>query len=341
MFDMGLSLVVSCWMSLLPEIAPDVNKRVKISYVVGIITLIAGFFVIIFAGVKDFGIPAFQMMSIVVGIMCFILFFLVGTFSHEREEYKDDEPLGFFDGLKETVKSKSFMIFIGYNFFAVVNNSLTIAYLFIYQLITPLNLIGFYIIMIFNSTVANAIGMKLQPKWGFRKIILRFGIFKIILGILFYVISLLITEGGLGLTVPLIGYLIVSFLGGIIGGFGHTLMTLSMDEDELKTGVRRENTFLGVNALFTKPGDSVGPVIATLILGMTNYVRNAPAIAQPASAIAGIKTIFFLVPAIFTIISLIFMYFYPIHGEYKEKMYTAVEELHQEKIDRLAEKTTK
>jgi len=34
------------------------------------------------------------------------------------------------------------------------------------------------------------------------------------------------------------------------------------------------------------------------------------------------------------------MYFYPIHGEYKEKMYNAVEKLHQEKVDRLAQKTT-
>jgi len=35
------------------------------------------------------------------------------------------------------------------------------------------------------------------------------------------------------------------------------------------------------------------------------------------------------------------MYFYPIHGEYKENMYNAVEELHQVKIERLTEKTTK
>lgn len=338
MFDMGLSLVISCWMSLLPEIAPDVNQRVKLSYIVGIITVAAGIFVIIFASTKDFGIPVFQIMSIFVGIICFVLFYLVGTLVKEREEYMDDKPLPFFKGIVETVKSKSYMIFIGYNFFNVINMSIGIAYVFIYQLITPLNLMGFYLIMVFNSTVANYLGMRFQRKMGMRGVILKFGIFRVILGILFYILSLIITQGQLGLLLPLIGYIIISFIGGIMGGFGHTLMTLSMDEDELRTGVRRENTFLGVNALFTKPGDSIGPIIATMILGITNYVRDSPAILQPASAIIGIKTIFLLIPTLFTIISLIFMYFYPIHGEYKTKIYDEIEKLHQTKIDRLSEK---
>ncbi|MHA1669647.1 MAG: MFS transporter, partial [Promethearchaeota archaeon] len=338
MFDIGLSLVISCWMALLPEIAPDVNQRVKLSYIVGIITIIAGIFVIIFASTKDFGIPIFQVMSIFVAIICFVLFYLVSIFVKEREEYVDDKPLPFFKGIIETVKSKSFMIYVGYNFFFVVNTSIGIAYVFIYQLITPLNLMGFYLIMVFNSTVANYLGMRFQRNMGIRGVILKFGIFKVILGILFYFLSLMITQGQLGLLVPLIGYLIVSFLGGIMGGFNHTLMTLSMDEDELRTGVRRENTFLGVNALFTKPGDSIGPLIATLILGITNYVRDSPATLQPDVALVGIKTIFLLIPAVFTTISLIFMYFYPIHGEYKTKIYDEIEQLHQKKRDQLTEK---
>ena len=321
MFDMGLSLVISCWMALLPEIAPDVNQRVKLSYIVGIISMAAGIFVVIFVNTKELGIPVFQIMSIFVGIICFVLFYFVGTLVKEREEYMDDKPLPFFKGIVETVKSKSFMIFIGYNFFCVVNVSLGIAYVFIYQLITPLDLMGFYLIMVFNATIANYLGMRFQRKMGMRGVILKFGIFKVILGILFYILSLMITQGQLGLLIPLIGYLFVSFLGGIMGGFNHTLMTLSMDEDELKTGVRRENTFLGVNALFTKPGDSIGPVIATVILGITNYVRDSPAILQPDTALIGIKTIFLLIPALFTIISLIFLYFYPIQGEYKTKIY--------------------
>ncbi len=338
MFDMGLSLVISCWMALLPEIAQDVNQRVKLSYVVGIISMAAGIFVVIFVNTKELGIPVFQIMSIFVGIICFVLFYFVGTLVKEREEYMDDKPLPFFKGIVETVKSKSFMIFIGYNFFCVVNVSLGIAYVFIYQLITPLDLMGFYLIMVFNATIANYLGMRFQRKMGMRGVILKFGIFKVILGILFYILSLMITQGQLGLLIPLIGYLFVSFLGGIMGGFNHTLMTLSMDEDELKTGIRRENTFLGVNALFTKPGDSIGPVIATVILGITNYVRDSPAILQPDTALIGIKTIFLLIPALFTIISLIFLYFYPIHGEYKTKIYDEIEKLHQKKIDQFTEK---
>ena len=333
--DMGLSLVVGCWMALLPEIAPNVNDRLKLSYLSGIVGILAGFLVIVFAGTKALGIPAFQIMSIGVAVLCFIMFFLVATFVHEREEYKDDEALSFLNGLKETIKSKSFMIFVGYNLFSVVAVSLLLPYLFIYQLITPLNIMGFYAMMVVNALFGNLIGMKLRPKWGIRKIILRFGSVKVIVGLLFFFLSLNALGGELALTVTLIGYICISLLGGIYGGFGHTLLTLSMDEDELKTGVRRENTFLGVNALFTKPGDSIGPIIATLILGATFYVRNSPAEVQPVSAMAGIIAIFFLVPAILTLFSLIFMYFYPIHGDYMKKMYEDLEILHEEKKQRL------
>ncbi|MHA1490505.1 MAG: MFS transporter [Promethearchaeota archaeon] len=227
------------------------------------------------------------------------------------------------------------MIFIGYNLFSVVGVSLTLPYLFIYQLITPLNIMGFYTMMVVNALFGNLVGMKLRPKWGIRKIILLFGSAKVIVGLLFFFLSLYALGGELALTVPLIGYICVSLLGGIYGGFGHTLQTLSMDEDELKTGVRRENTFLGMNALFTKPGDSIGPIIATLILGATFYVRNSPAEVQPVSALAGIIAIFFLVPAILTVLSLIFMYFYPIHGDYMKKMYEDLEILHEKKKQRL------
>lgn len=338
MFDMGLSLVISCWMALLPEIAPDVNQRIRLSYFVGIITLIAGIFVVVFVGTKDYGIPAFQIMSIFIGIVCFVLFYLVATFVKEREEFVDDKPLPFFKSISQTVKLKSFMIYVGYNFFAVVNTSLGLAYIFIYQLITPLNLVGFYLIMVINSSVANYLGMRFQRKMGIRGVILKFGVFKVIIGLIFYFLCLMITDGQLGLLIPLIGYIIFSFLGGIIGGFNHTLITLSMDEDELRTGVRRENTFLGVNALFTKPGDSVGPIIATLILGLAGYIRDTPANLQPETALIGIKTIFLLIPTLFTIISLIFMYFYPIHGDYKTKIYEEVEKLHKSKVDRMSDK---
>ena len=101
-----------------------------------------------------------------------------------------------------------------------------------------------------------------------------------------------------------------SFFGGS-GVFSTSLQTLPIDEDELKYGSRREGMFFGVNALFTMPAYSIGPIIATFILGTLDYVRDAPLGVQPASAIIGIKFLFFMLPQIFTAIALLFIVFYP------------------------------
>ncbi len=333
MFDMGLTLVVGCWMALMPEVATDINDRVKLTYISSLISMIfGGVVVVIFSTVLDQSIPLFKSLNIAVGILCMILFFLVGVFCHEREEFKEDKPLPFFTGIKETIKSKSFMIFIGYNFFNVTAFSLGMAYIFLYEQVMPIDIVGFFLITVVNSSVGAFIGTKLRPKWGIRTTILRLGPLKIIFGIIFYVISLLSNNGIL----LIFGYFIISFTGSIYTGYSHTLQTISMDEDELKTGVRRENTFLGVNALFTKPGDSLGPIIATIILGATNYIQTAnlpEGSSQGPLALFGIKTILFLVPVILNLCSLVFIYFYPIHGDYMKKMYEDLEELHQVKRD--------
>ncbi len=333
MFDMGLTLVVGCWMALMPEVATDVNDRLKLTYITGVISMIfGGIVVVIFSLILDESLQLFQLMNIVVAVFCMILFFLVGILCHEREEFKEDKPLPFFEGIKETIKNKSFMIFIGYNFFNVTGFSLGIAYLFIYELIMPVNVLIFYAITIFNTIIGNFTGMKLRSKWGIRKTVLRFGPMKVIMGVTFFIFAITINNGLL----ILFGHFIMNFMGSIYSGYNHTLQTLSMDEDELKTGVRRENTFLGVNALFTKPGDSLGPIIATVILSITNYITEAEmpvgtTLDQPDTALFGIKIILFIVPAILTLCSMVFMYFYPIHGDYMEKMYEDLEELHRVK----------
>lgn len=110
-------------------------------------------------------------------------------------------------------------------------------------------------------------------------------------------------------------------------------MYLSVDDDEIKHGIRREGMFLGINALFTKPAGSLGPIIATLLLVYFGYIQGAD--TQSASTLIGIKILFLLIPAIGTAISLIFMYFYPYHGERLREMREKLEELHKEKLEKI------
>ncbi|MHA1274682.1 MAG: MFS transporter [Promethearchaeota archaeon] len=138
----------------------------------------------------------------------------------------------------------------------------------------------------------------------------------------------------------MIGFLWITFFGGY-GVFTTSLMYLSIDEDELNHGIRREGMFLGTNALLTKPASSLGPIFATIILVAFNYVQKGDASDQPPEALFGIKILFLLIPAIITLISLIFMYFYPLYGERLNDMKLKKEKLHIEKKEKLKNQKNK
>jgi Na+/melibiose symporter-like transporter len=82
-------------------------------------------------------------------------------------------------------------------------------------------------------------------------------------------------------------------------------------------------------------------MISGFIFVFTNFNQNlGVGETQPASAIVGIKLLIGLIPAIFIVVGLISLWYYPLDGiskEYKE-MKRQVSILHIEKIDRLKEK---
>lgn len=104
---------------------------------------------------------------------------------------------------------------------------------------------------------------------------------------------------------------------------------LAIDQDEVIHGTRREGIFMGIMALLTKPATSLGPIIATIIL--VNYGYDQGASKQPESLFLGIKILMFLFPAIVSAVSLVFIYFYPLHGEALEEMQSKLNIIHQEK----------
>jgi GPH family glycoside/pentoside/hexuronide:cation symporter len=172
--------------------------------------------------------------------------------------------------------------------------------------------------------------MKLRPKWGMRKIILRFGIIKdgLTLGLFFLIINI-------DLPILIVLTLAVRTFFNGYNIFKSPILYLSIDEDELKTGSRREGMFMGINALFHKPALSLGPIVATFVLGLFGYIQGGGVGDQPPSAFLGIKILMFLIPVIVSLIGLVFLYFYPIHGDNLDEMRKQLSILHAEKRERL------
>ncbi|MHA1715874.1 MAG: MFS transporter, partial [Promethearchaeota archaeon] len=93
-----------------------------------------------------------------------------------------------------------------------------------------------------------------------------------------------------------------------------------IDEDELKTGVRRAGSYYGINAFIHR--FSTIAVISSIALVFTGagWAEYEP--QGSINVILGLKIIIFLFPAISMILALIFLKIYKIHGTYLEKIRT-------------------
>lgn len=328
LFDTMLTLVVLVWMALLPEMTSDLDERNKghfLSLVFGAIFVVPFFLIL---GDMEPTSQSFQFLMIIIAVISTIFLELTGYLCQEKPEYEKDEVFPLWKSVKETLKLKSFLIFIGFNFCATFTGSIGLSYLFLWAFILGDSAtIIYFIIFIIVGYGSNILCMKLRPKWGMRKTILRFGLIKVVASLLSF-ISLVLFQNTL---IAIMGLIITTFFGGY-GVFVVPTMYLSADEDEINHGTRREGMFLGMNALFTKPAGSLGPIVATLILEVFMYVPGSD--TQTSTAIFGIDILFLLIPAIVTGIGLIFMYYYPLHGERLAVMREKLEIIHTEKKQR-------
>lgn len=96
-----------------------------------------------------------------------------------------------------------------------------------------------------------------------------------------------------------------------LAGFGlsgpqtltNVLFAQVADEDELRSGSRREGAFFGVNALITKPVQSIAIWVTPFILERTNFVTRASNLGeifldQPSEALLGIKIFSGVIPGL-------------------------------------------
>lgn len=329
LFDTMFTLVVLVWMALLPEITSDIDERNKanlISTIIGAVFVIPMFVIV---GAMDPTSSEFILLMVIIAIFSTILLIITSFLCKEKPEFQKDEGLPLIKAVKETLSQKPFLIYMGYIFCDAFLGSIGLSYLFVYLLILgDGGLLFYFAIFFFIGYGSNIFYIKLRPKWGMRNIILRFGTLKIILTFVLFAIIVFIDNP----LIVIIALAIRTFLGGY-NVFNTPILYLSIDQDEVKNGSRREGMFLGIDALIHKPAQSIGPIVATIILGIFGYIQDST--FQPDSALLGIKILMFLVPAIVSTIGLLFMYFYPLHGEKLENLSEKIKILHSEKRDRI------
>jgi GPH family glycoside/pentoside/hexuronide:cation symporter len=142
----------------------------------------------------------------------------------------------------------------------------------------------------------------------------------------------------IGLSLAIAG---IGFVGPLV--YTNVLFAQVADEDELKSGVRREGVFFGINALITKPAQSFALIIPAALLSLAGFIPRdltggvpQPDL-QPDAVFLAIRIFIGLIPGICLLLAAAILQLYPLKGEYWEEVQEKVLELNEEKRKKLEE----
>ncbi|MFX1516002.1 MAG: MFS transporter, partial [Promethearchaeota archaeon] len=332
-YDTFYTMVSLPYDSLFPELYTSVEERANVNsirQILSTIGLIAAFLIPgIFIGDQDV-MDGYLINGIVTTII--ILISLVVSLRWgvlERVEFTQDhhQEFNFFQGLKYTFRLKSFVLY-------------TIMF-FLYE----------YTLLVLSSTVPLYAEWVLGITNTFLTSILLGSMFIVgILTVLFwrnmdikygsrrmYAVSILVY---LITSIPLLiidsfeaAIVTVIFMGFGFGGmlyFIYLIIADVIDDDELKTGVRREGTFFGITNFFMRLSMILSIVTVSLVFSTTGWETYEP--YPGIDVIQGLRLLVFLFPAVALGITLICLSFYPYTKDYVANMKSRIKELHEAKL---------
>ena len=335
LYDTAYTLIALPTDSLFPELYTTVEERTQVNTIRQILAAVGLILAALVPGIfigdqatRDGYLMNGIVTTIIVGVSMFI-FLKWGAV--EREEFKQDYKSGFsyFQALKITIKNKGFVLYIIMFFFYeyILLLLATIVPLFSTEVLGTTTAFQTSILMgllYIIGIVSMFLWKKLDVKLGGR---LGYGI-----SMISYVLA----------TIPMLfisSYeiaIVVVILMGI--GFGGMLYFIwyivadVIDEDELKTGVRREGMFFGIANFFMRLSMVLSIVTISIVFtetGWEEYIPNIPDVA------VGLRFLFVVVPAIAIGISLIALYFYPFTKNKVLEMKEKLAELHEKKMSKV------
>ncbi|MFO8018720.1 MAG: MFS transporter [Promethearchaeia archaeon] len=338
LYDTAYTIIALVYSALLPELTEDDHVRGQFQTSASLFQLVAtmlGFLIpdLLRPKTGQTSLTPLYIGMVAIGIAGTICVLVTSYHFKERPEFTQvDEPLGLVDSLKYTFQNKSFITLTVANFLSIFVQAILLGAMYyladyVMQVSTIMLLVflflGLIVGVLFTNTFAGKIGVVkanqiLLGLGGIALIILPFIPQRLIYGLLIF--------AGIGLSGPLV--------------LTNVMFAQVADEDELESGVRREAAFFGVNAMITKPAQSLALWLSPLLLELSGFLTPPKGsteiiLDQPGSALFTIKMIIGLIPGIAMIIGVIILFFYPLKGEYLNEVQEKVSELHQEKHEEL------
>jgi len=342
LFDTFYTMFDLNYASLFPEQFQDLTTRAKANSIKQIFTIIG--LIVVFI-IPTLIIPKLDdkryflnwriaglVISILIGIGILVL---IKFGLKEKIEFKEDSKNApsLFKSLEISIKSKSFRTFIVAN----------VGYWYVIgMLATIVPLYGIYVLNIGEGQsfllglllgVAFVSAAFFMILW--RYISTKFGMKNgIIISMIVYIIVLFPFMIISNVTFAFFAFILVGL--GLAGGlfFGDILLAAVIDEDELKTGIRREGGYYGINALFTKLSTILVILTINVVFNSVGWTYFNPK-STTENTILGLRALMFIFPAIALGIGVLAISRFPINKEKYLQIKSDVEKLHKEKKEKL------
>jgi len=324
LFDACYTFVILNWASLYPEMFPSLEERAEVNSIrqlFGVIGLIIGIALppLIYSRV------GWSLMGLVFGgiIAGSLLISLLG--SREKREFSLEEPLGIKEAIVATLKNKSFFTFVTSNLFIQYAFTMVLALLPFYAKYvlgagpdeTFRVLLSAFVVEIPMLFVWGRLAVHFGAKRIYMIAIAAFAVAILPFFFVGNVIGAMITSGLIGAS-----------LGGVIV-LSDVVISDVIDEDELKTGVRREGMYFGVNAFVTRFAIAMEAASIGVVFTLTKYNPNI--IIQPQAFIVGLRVLLSGFTAFGMAVAFSIMLFYPLAGTYLEEIKMRIKLVHSEK----------
>ncbi|MHA1717131.1 MAG: MFS transporter, partial [Promethearchaeota archaeon] len=274
LYDTAYTIIGLVYSALLPEVTESDKERGELQKYASIFMLVGTIFGFLLPDllrpkVGSTSLIPLYVGMVVIGISGAICVLLTTIRVKERPEFtRVDKPLGLVDSIKYTIKNKSFIILVSANFMSILVQAIimgSLYYLADYVLripaIIPLAII--FIGLLTGTFFANFLASRFGVAKGNQIMLVISGIPLILL---LFVPNILVFPclvfAGFGLSGPLV--------------LTNVLFGQVCDEDETRTGVRREAAFFGVNALITKPAQSVALALGSMLIESAGFIPADP-----------------------------------------------------------------
>lgn len=334
LYDTCYTIIGLVYSALLPEVTESDAERNSLqisSSLFGLLGTLLGFIIPDFFRPKAGASPSFlplQVSMVVIAILAMLLILATTLKVKERREFTVvDKPLPLGKAIQYTFKSRAFIFLVLANFMSILMQALILAIMFYVAdyigVSTMVLLASLFIPLVIGVPITTWFRARLGVVQTLQMLLVIAAVGLILVAIVpAQLIPVCVALSGFGLSGP--------------QTLTNVLFAQVADEDELHSGVRREGSFFGVNAMITKPAQSVANVLIAFILASTGFITreaNGGVIFhnQSAQATFGIKALFGLVPGVALLIGAGLLFFYPLRGKYLEEVQRKVLALHAEK----------